>query len=357
MRLSAATAIIFAGLVSGCSSSSSLDTIAPRPSRETTSSVVLSAAPVPAANVGARAAEVTPPQTIQSAPPQEMLAWAGPVPEPKAFAPAANTTTTTATMDMPVPGARPVAFVAPANPVTQAMPQGRSRIYGHRFRDAKPINFGRAKNPRKMAVHGVDVSRWQGEIDWPKLRTQGANFAFIKATDGGDHLDPMFKKNWRAAKAAGLRRGAYHFFYWCRTAGEQADWFIRNVPREPGALPPVIDVEYNGESSCKRRLSPERVREKMQVFMDKLEAYYGQRPIIYTAPDFYKDNLQGAFQNYPFWLRAVAQHPSKVYPNRKWLFWQYSGSGLSHGVDGKIDLNVFHGNEDEWQDWLEARAS
>ena len=357
MRLSAATAIIFAGLVSGCTSSSSLDTIAPRPSRETTSSVVLSAAPVPAANVGARAAEVTPPQTVQSAPPQEMLAWAGPVPEPKAFAPAANTTTTTATMDMPVPGARPVAFVAPANPVTQAMPQGRSRIYGHRFRDAKPINFGRAKNPRKMAVHGVDVSRWQGEIDWPKLRTQGANFAFIKATDGGDHLDPMFKKNWRAAKAAGIRRGAYHFFYWCRTAGEQADWFIRNVPREPGALPPVIDVEYNGESSCKRRLSPERVREKMQVFMDKLEAYYGQRPIIYTAPDFYKDNLQGAFQNYPFWLRAVAQHPSKVYPNRKWLFWQYSGSGLSHGVDGKIDLNVFHGNEDEWQDWLEARAS
>lgn len=357
MRLSAATAIIFAGLVSGCSSSSSLDTIAPRPSRETTSSVVLSAAPVPVANVGARVAEVTPPQNVQSAPPQEMLAWAGPVPEPEAFAPAANTTTTTTTLAMPVPGARPVAFVAPDNPVTQAMPQGRSRIYGHRFRDAKPINFGRAKNPRKMAVHGVDVSRWQGEIDWPKLRTQGANFAFIKATDGGDHLDPMFKKNWRAAKAAGMRRGAYHFFYWCRTAGEQADWFIRNVPREPGALPPVIDVEYNGESSCKRRLSPERVREKMQVFMDKLEAHYGQRPIIYTAPDFYADNLQGAFQKYPFWLRAVAQHPSKVYPNRKWLFWQYSGSGLSHGVDGKIDLNVFHGSEDQWHDWLEARAN
>ncbi len=355
MRLSAATAIIFAGLVSGCSSSSSLDTIAPRPSRETTSSVALSAAPVPAANVGARVAQVTPPQNVQSAPPQEMLAWAGPVPEPEAFAPAANTTTTT--LAAPVPDARPVAFVAPENPVTQAMPQGRSRIYGHRFRDAKPINFGRAKNPRKMAVHGVDVSRWQADIDWARLRTQGANFAFIKATDGGDHLDPMFKKNWRAAKAAGIRRGAYHFFYWCRTAGEQADWFIRNVPREPGALPPVIDVEYNGESSCKRRLSPERIREKMQVFMDKLEAHYGQRPIIYTAPDFYADNLQGAFKNYPFWLRAVAQHPSIVYPNRKWLFWQYSGSGLSQGVDGKIDLNVFHGSEDQWHDWLEARAN
>ncbi len=91
------------------------------------------------------------------------------------------------------------------------------------------------------------------EIDWERLRRQGANFAYIKATDGGDHLDPMFKKNWRRAKEAGLKRGAYHFFYWCRTAGEQADWFIRNVPKEAGALPPVIDVEWNGESSCKRR--------------------------------------------------------------------------------------------------------
>lgn len=77
----------------------------------------------------------------------------------------------------------------------------------------------------------------------------------------------MFKKNWRRAKEAGLKHGAYHFFYWCRTAGEQADWFIRNVPREANALPPVIDVEWNGESSCKRRISPARVREKMQVFM------------------------------------------------------------------------------------------
>ena len=65
--------------------------------------------------------------------------------------------------------------------------------------------------------------------------------------------------------------------------------------------------------------------------MDKLERHYGQRPVIYTAPDFYRDNLKGAFLDYPFWLRAVAQHPSKVYPGRKWLFWQYSGSGLSQG--------------------------
>ncbi|MBP1873078.1 Lysozyme M1 [Ensifer adhaerens] len=298
--------------------------------------------PVPSASVGVAQA--------QAAPPQEVLAWAGAVPEPEAFRPDARAAAT------PMPLERPVAAIVPATPAVLTTPGTRSQIYGHRFRDAKPINFGRA-SPRKMAVHGVDVSRWQGEIDWPKLRTQGANFAYIKATDGGDHLDPMFKKNWRKAKEAGLKRGAYHFFYWCRTAGEQADWFIRNVPREAGALPPVIDVEYNGESSCKRRLSRARVLEKMQVFMDKLEAHYGQRPIIYTAPDFYADNLSGELLDYPFWLRSVAAHPSKRYPGRKWVFWQYSGSGLSHGVEGKIDLNVFHGDENDWQNWLARRAS
>ncbi|WP_373414543.1 GH25 family lysozyme [Ensifer aridi] len=342
-RLSGLSAIFLACVaLSACGFGGGRDR-AERPSRETTSSVVRPASPVPSTNIVAG--------DVQPAAPQEALAWAGPPPEPQAFMPAERAA------GMPVPSERPIAMLAPDNPAIETAPQGgRARIYSHRFRDAKPINFGK-RSPRKLAVHGVDVSRWQGDIDWVKLRTQGANFAYIKATDGGDHLDPMFKKNWRRAQAAGLKRGAYHFFYWCRTAGEQADWFIRNVPREPDALPPVIDVEWNGESSCKRRPSPERVREKMQVFMDKLERHYGQRPIIYTAPDFYRDNLKGAFPNHPFWLRSVAAHPSKVYPGRKWLFWQYSGSGLSHGVDGRIDLNVFNGGEEDWHNWVAARSS
>ncbi|MDX1102449.1 glycosyl hydrolase [Sinorhizobium medicae] len=331
-HFSVVSAIVIFGLVlSGCGFGGD------RPSRETTSSV-RPASPVPSAEVSAVAAKSAP----------EALAWAGPVPEPQAF------TSAQRTVGMPVPAERPLAMLAPENP---AGPQGgRTRVYSHSFRDAHPINFGK-RSPRKMAVHGVDVSRWQGDINWAKLRSQGANFAYIKATDGGDHLDPMFKKNWRRANEAGLKRGAYHFFYWCRTAGEQADWFIRNVPRDPTALPHVIDVEWNGESSCKRRPSRERVLEKMQVFMDKLERHYGQRPIIYTAPDFYRDNLQGAFPNHPFWLRSVAAHPSKVYPGRKWVFWQYSGSGLSHGVEGRIDLNVFNGSEEDWHNWVAARSS
>ncbi|MGE7370139.1 GH25 family lysozyme [Neorhizobium sp. NPDC001467] len=353
----------------GCSSGMTPEGLVPaRPSREITSSVQQSPAPVPTVGVGTSGMVAA---ASGPAPRPQALSWAGPTPGDHGASPIA------APLAVPndvMPASRPSGLSAaqttvgmPAQPLPIARPAGltqtaalstgtmssaaRSRIYSRQFRDAKPINFGKVQ-PRHYAVHGVDVSRWQGEIDWPKLRSQGANFAYIKATDGGDHLDPMFATNWRRAKDAGIRRGAYHFFYWCRTAGEQADWFIRNVPRDPDALPPVIDVEYNGESACKMRLSKARVVEKMQVFMDKLERHYGQRPVIYTAPDFYKDNLRGEFENYPFWLRAVAQHPSVVYPGRKWAFWQYSGSGLSHGVTGKIDLNVFNGSEEQWHNWL-----
>jgi len=262
------------------------------------------------------------------------------------------------------PDVTPIALVSPKKPAFKSIkteeavvksPLDGGTIHRRRFRDAKPINFGSA-SPKKLAVHGVDVSRWQGDIDWQRLKTQGANFAYIKSTDGGDHLDPMFRKNWNGAAKAGIARGAYHFFYWCRAASSQADWFIRNVPKVEGALPPVIDVEWNHQSSCKKRPSPATVREKMQVFMDRLEAHYGQRPVIYTAPDFYEDNLKGAFKDYPFWLRSVAAHPIKRYPNRKWVFWQYSGSGLSQGVNGHIDLNAFHGSESEWRTWLGRNA-
>lgn len=342
MRLSAVPAFFLACLsLAGCASSSGPeDLVAGVASPETTGSVTQPPAPVPSVSVGK-----TPRISATEEPREETLAWSGPAPAPQAFVREATAPA------MPLPAERPVAFVAPEKPAAVAHLQTRMHIYSRRFRDAKPINFGNV-SPKSYAVHGVDVSRWQGEIDWGKLRTQGANFAYIKATDGGDHVDPMFKTNWRRAEEAGLKRGAYHFFYWCRTAGEQADWFIRNVPRDPDALPPVIDVEWNHDSSCRQRVSRKRVLEKMQVFMDKLERYYGQRPIIYTAPDFYKDNLRGEFLDYPFWLRSVAQHPSKVYSGRKWLFWQYSGSGLSHGVEGKIDLNVFNGSEDQWHNWI-----
>ena len=102
---------------------------------------------------------------------------------------------------------------------------------------------GRCPAPRgsrhgsPLPIHGIDISKWQGEIDWAALRQAGTKFAFIKATEGGDHIDGRFLENWQAARRAGVPRGAYHFVYWCRPAHEQAAWFKRNVPQDPDALP------------------------------------------------------------------------------------------------------------------------
>lgn len=241
---------------------------------------------------------------------------------------------------------RPAPHHRPMAPVTLSAP---------RFDDAKPVDWP-GRTPRAYAVHGIDISRWNTGIDWPVAQAAGVSFAFIKATEGGDHIDPEFRHHWAAARRAGVPRGAYHFWYHCRSGAEQADWFIRNVPREAGALPPVLDLEWPRSRNCPHRPDGAHVRREARIFLDRLEAHYGQRPIIYTAPDFYRDNLEGEFLDYPFWLRSVAAHPKKVYPGRKWVFWQYSGSGLSHGVEGKIDLNVFHGDEADWSRWVARHA-
>ncbi|MGF0536792.1 glycoside hydrolase family 25 protein [Agrobacterium sp. ES01] len=343
MRSSVITAVIALVFLSGCTSSAGPESVLSVTSRETTGSISPSA-PIPSAPVagalqtGERLAASGESPSVEDAPHPTELAFAGSGADVQVFEAAI------------APGAIAVPLERP-----EGRSLGRPKVYSQRFRDAKPINFGK-KSPSKLAVHGVDVSRWQGDIDWHTLRRQGANFVYIKATDGGDHLDPMFKTNWRGAKDAGVRHGAYHFFYWCRTASSQADWFIQNVPREANALPPVIDVEWNHQSSCKKRPDRATVLEKMRVFMDRLERHYGKRPVIYTSPDFYADNLQGAFKSHPFWLRSVAAHPSKVYPDRRWVLWQYSGSGLSQGVDERIDLNVFNGSVDDWHRWLSDGA-
>ncbi|MGB8818293.1 MAG: GH25 family lysozyme [Rhizobiaceae bacterium] len=331
----------------------------PRPSMETTNSIPRAPRPVAAVAPAEFPVEA---EILQAPVAQAPVARAAVTRMPVTQAPLERDTAVDTLLAAPEqqiayapPRLKKPHIIEEQQPVIQASAYAASRVHGPKFRDADPISFGKA-SPKRYPVHGVDISRWQGNINWEKLRTQGANFAFIKATDGGDHLDPMFRKNWRAANEAGLKRGAYHFFYWCRSGAEQAEWFIRNVPKSANALPPVIDVEYNHQSSCKKRPSRETVLKKMKSFMDRIEAHYGQRPIIYTAPDFYEDNLQGAFKDYPFWLRAVAQHPSKVYPGRKWVFWQYSGTGLSKGVTGEIDLNVFNGDPSQWNGWL-ARAA
>ncbi len=221
-----------------------------------------------------------------------------------------------------------------------------------RFGDAKPMDFG-AYPPHSYAVHGTDVSKYQTSIDWQTARQSGISFAFIKATEGGDMLDPMFRQHWANARAAGVPRGAYHFFYFCRPAHEQAAWFIRNVPKDRNSLPPVLDVEWNPKSpTCTLRPPAATVQREMKIFLDIVERHYGKKPIIYTPIDFFDDNNLASFKGYQYWLRSVAGHPSTRFGSHPFNFWQYTGTGIVPGIRGQADINAFNGSQAQWKNWL-----
>ena len=226
------------------------------------------------------------------------------------------------------------------------------------FTDRDPVRFP-SPTPQTFKVQGVDVAKYQGTIDWPSLKRAGVAFAFIKATEGGDRLDRRFQENWGNAKSAGVLRGAYHFFYFCRSAEEQAAWFIRNVPRERGALPPVLDMEWNGHSpTCAIKVPPEKARAEMRTFLSIVERHYGQRPVIYSTVDFHREVMRGHFDGYDHWLRSTKDHVREAYPNRagRWTFWQYTATGRAPGVDADIDLNAFRGGERAWRQWVKQRV-
>jgi lysozyme len=208
-----------------------------------------------------------------------------------------------------------------------------------------------------LPVQGIDVAKYQGDIDWDAVRNGGIAFAWIKVSEGGDHVDNRFYDNWEGAARAGLPRGAYHFMYWCRTASEQAVWFTQAVPQEANALPPVLDLEWNHASkTCPGKIGREEALAKIDKLLEIMEAHTGKRPIIYTDIAFHRDVLEGSYKGYEFWLRSVAAEPHERFVNRPWTFWQYTATGRVAGISGDVDRNAFNGSPADWERWLRARG-
>lgn len=200
-------------------------------------------------------------------------------------------------------------------------------------------------------VRGIDVSKYQGEIDWSAVKAAGIGFAFIKATEGTDRVDERFQINWAGAKAAGVARGAYHFSYWCTPMARQFENFRRTVPADADAMPPVLDLEWNHQSpTCPRKIPKEQALAEIRVWLRLAEQHYGKKPIIYVEIPFYRDVLSGGeLAEYPMWLRSVAAPPQARYPDRRWAFWQYTDRGRVNGIASPVDKNVFAGTREEWR--------
>jgi len=192
---------------------------------------------------------------------------------------------------------------------------------------------------------GVDVSYYNGTINWTTVKNAGYDFAFIRISDGTGFRDPKFAANWAGAQAAGVVRGIYQFFRPNQDVAAQADMVIAAVGTlVPGDLPPVIDVEVTGS------LSPANVAAKVRTWVDRVKAATGIDPIVYTGKYFWRDQVGGptSFANNPLWIaQYTTLCPDLTSPWNTWAFWQHSESGTVAGMSGSVDMDRFNGTLDE----------
>jgi lysozyme len=206
---------------------------------------------------------------------------------------------------------------------------------------ATPGAFAHARHHRheppaasRHTERGIDVSHFQGAIDWPAVARDHVAFAYIKATEGVDGRDGRFARNWRGAERAGIRVGAYHYFNFCRSGGAQAANFLAVTPRA-SALPPAVDLE---PPSRHCRVSGSTVRRELTTYLARVEERDGRRAVLYVTSGFYR-----AYSRYlparPMWRRSISARPA---PRQSWTLWQYRMRGHVAGIHTYVDLNASH---------------
>ena len=215
------------------------------------------------------------------------------------------------------------------------------RPYAYRWKPCYGLKGYGVCMPHGYKVHGIDISHYQGDIDWKMLKQtrQGqfpVQFIFMKATEGGDFADDKFVANFDSARAHGFIRGAYHFYNPKTDVHKQADFFINSVKLEPGDLPPVLDIE-------KKSRDIKKLQNDLKIWLRKVESHYGVKPIIYASYKFKTKYLNDSvFDSYPYWIAHY--YVDSVKYQGEWKFWQHTDVGTLPGIDEKVDLNIFNGS-------------
>ena len=201
--------------------------------------------------------------------------------------------------------------------------------------------------PGPNSEYGIDVSEFQGHINWGQVKADGKSFAIIRVSDGTGHFDPEFNANWDGAKAVGMIRGVYQFFEPGEDAVAQANLVVQHMGAfGPGDLPPMIDVEVTGGQS------PATITAKIHQWVDVIHAATGRKALIYTGGWFWNPDVQsGDFTSYPLVDSYYCNNccPNIASPWTQWAIWQYSSTGAVGGIGGNVDLDRFDGNLAELQ--------
>lgn len=203
--------------------------------------------------------------------------------------------------------------------------------------------YGDAEYPEGFEIHGIDISHYQGKIDWEQLKNAmikgcPVRFVIIKSTEGSSRLDENFRENFNQARDFGFIRGVYHFWSNKSTAREQAYYFLDQVHLTDGDLPPVLDIEHKPADK-----SVEDFQRDVLTWLHIVEDKYHVKPIIYTYYKFKEQYLSApVFEDYPYWIAHY--YVDKVQYKGKWKFWQHTDVGKLPGIKGYVDFNIYNGS-------------
>jgi GH25 family lysozyme M1 (1,4-beta-N-acetylmuramidase) len=192
-------------------------------------------------------------------------------------------------------------------------------------------------------VKGIDVSQYQGTINWTSVKNDGVHYALIRVSDGLNFPDPKFDQNWTGSRSAGVKHGAYQFFEPAQDPIAQADMLLSKIHSQIGAddLPPMLDVEVTGG------LGPSAVAAAVKKWVDHVTSKVGRPPIIYTGVYFWRDQVGGANETAsPLFL---AQYTSAACPDipapwTNWAIWQWTSTGSVAGISGNVDMDRWNGD-------------
>lgn len=192
-------------------------------------------------------------------------------------------------------------------------------------------------------VLGIDVSHFQGKINWEDIKADNVTFAYDKATQGSGFKDPYYSKNKIGAHEVGLAHGSYHFYTSDADPKEQATLFISVIDYGSGDMPPVLDLEQGG---VKGTVETEKFQQDIFTFLKMVEDKLGVKPIIYTNHPFGNQYLNDPkFADYELWIAEYGVDTPKIpraWDEKGWLIWQRSERGKIQGAVGDIDHDLFN---------------
>lgn len=196
----------------------------------------------------------------------------------------------------------------------------------------------------KENTFGIDVSHYQGQVNWSNVtKIQDSfpiSFVFVRATAGSVKQDRKFKVNWSGAKQKGFIRGAYHYYRPNENSILQANNFINTVKLKKGDLPPVLDIE-----DIPRIQSLDNLKLGLRKWLEKVEAHYGVKPIIYSGESFYNDHLYKEFSEYTCWVANYNFYVENI--DEDWKFWQFTDKGSVRGIKEFVDVNIYNGDKNK----------